>query len=117
MWAFVVDHKKVLCRACNEEMLRIQELDEYESYYRSRLTREGYSSVYIQRSGRKRDGCGIFFKRNRCVCGESHYEDYCLNLRTHWHFSRMFLSAIFCFFILFSFLFFPTVVAGHSWFL
>lgn len=47
------------------DVLCLQELDEYESYYKSRLTREGYSSVYIQRSGRKRDGCGIFFKRSR----------------------------------------------------
>ena len=23
---------------------------------------EGYSSLYIQRSGQKRDGCGIFYK-------------------------------------------------------
>ena len=46
-------------------MLYIQELDEYDSYYKSRLSKEGYSSVYIQRSGRKRDGCGIFFKRKR----------------------------------------------------
>ena len=48
-------------------MLYIQELDEYDSYYKSRLSKEGYSSVYIQRSGRKRDGCGIFFKRKRYV--------------------------------------------------
>lgn len=43
----------------------MQELDEYESYYKTRLGKEGYSSVYIQRRGRKRDGCGIFFRKAR----------------------------------------------------
>ncbi|KAG0600259.1 hypothetical protein M758_11G019300 [Ceratodon purpureus] len=58
------------------DVLCLQELDEYESYYRSRLTREGYSSVYIQRSGRKRDGCGIFFKRNRMELVEEQAIDF-----------------------------------------
>lgn len=58
------------------DVLCLQELDEYESYYKSRLTREGYSSVYIQRSGRKRDGCGIFFKRSRMELVEEQVVDF-----------------------------------------
>lgn len=27
----------------------------------------GYSSIYIQRSGLKRDGCGIFYKSTRYI--------------------------------------------------
>ncbi|GAA0187464.1 mRNA polyadenylation factor [Lithospermum erythrorhizon] len=41
-----------------------QELDEYESFYKKNLESVGYSSIYIQRSGQKRDGCGIFYKQN-----------------------------------------------------
>lgn len=45
--------------------LVLQELDEFESFYKWKLDEHGYSSVYVQRSGRKRDGCGIFFRRAR----------------------------------------------------
>lgn len=39
-----------------------QELDEYDSFYKKNIESYGYSSIYIQRSGQKRDGCGIFYK-------------------------------------------------------
>eukprot|EP01018_Ginkgo_biloba_P008047 Gb_28231 [translate_table: standard] len=42
-----------------------QELDEFETFYKGNMDKQGYSSVYIQRSGRKRDGCGIFYKHER----------------------------------------------------
>lgn len=42
-----------------------QELDEYDSFYRENMEKLGYSSIYIQRSGQKRDGCGIFYKHSR----------------------------------------------------
>lgn len=42
-----------------------QEVDEYDSFYKGNLERCGYSSLYIQRSGQKRDGCGIFFKHEK----------------------------------------------------
>ncbi|XP_022976793.1 carbon catabolite repressor protein 4 homolog 4 isoform X1 [Cucurbita maxima] len=45
------------------DFLCLQEVDEYDSFYNGNLERCGYSSLYIQRSGQKRDGCGIFFKR------------------------------------------------------
>lgn len=41
-----------------------QELDESD-FYKANLKTDGYSSIYIQRSGQKRDGCGIFYKDNR----------------------------------------------------
>ncbi|XP_021768386.1 carbon catabolite repressor protein 4 homolog 4-like isoform X1 [Chenopodium quinoa] len=44
------------------DFLCLQELDEYDSFYRGNMERLGYSSIYIQRSGQKRDGCGIFYK-------------------------------------------------------
>lgn len=42
-----------------------QEVDEYDTFYKGNLERCGYSSLYIQRSGQKRDGCGIFFKHEK----------------------------------------------------
>lgn len=44
-----------------------QEVDEYDSFYKVNMESNGYSSIYIQRSGQKRDGCGIFFKHDRYV--------------------------------------------------
>lgn len=42
-----------------------QELDEYDTFYKKNMENSGYSSIYIQRSGDKRDGCGIFYKPKR----------------------------------------------------
>lgn len=41
-----------------------QEVDEYDSFYKRNMADHGYSSIYVQRSGQKRDGCGIFYKNN-----------------------------------------------------
>lgn len=41
----------------------LQELDN-EDFYKGNMQTDGYSSIYIQRSGQKRDGCGIFYKHN-----------------------------------------------------
>ncbi|KAE8657197.1 Carbon catabolite repressor protein 4-like protein 4 [Hibiscus syriacus] len=41
-----------------------QEVDEFDSFYKKSMEDLGYSSIYIQRSGQKRDGCGIFYKKN-----------------------------------------------------
>ncbi|KMT11531.1 hypothetical protein BVRB_5g108500 [Beta vulgaris subsp. vulgaris] len=46
------------------DFLCLQELDEYDSFYRENTEKLGYSSIYIQRSGQKRDGCGIFYKHS-----------------------------------------------------
>ncbi|CAK7355913.1 unnamed protein product [Dovyalis caffra] len=46
------------------DFLCLQELDEYDSFYKKNIQSYGYSSIYIQRSGQKRDGCGIFYKPN-----------------------------------------------------
>ncbi|CAL9216983.1 unnamed protein product [Arabidopsis halleri] len=41
----------------------LQEVDEYDSFYRNNMESLGYSGIYIQRTGqRKRDGCAIFYK-------------------------------------------------------
>ncbi|KAH7515075.1 hypothetical protein FEM48_Zijuj11G0157500 [Ziziphus jujuba var. spinosa] len=42
----------------------LPEVDEYDSFYKGNMMSNGYSSIYIQRSGQKRDGCGIFFKHD-----------------------------------------------------
>ncbi|KAK9928297.1 hypothetical protein M0R45_025440 [Rubus argutus] len=46
------------------DFLCLQEVDEYESFYKGNMESSGYSSTYIQRSGQKRDGCGIFYKHD-----------------------------------------------------
>ncbi|XP_024019216.1 carbon catabolite repressor protein 4 homolog 4 isoform X1 [Morus notabilis] len=46
------------------DFLCLQEVDEYESFYKGNMESCGYSSIYIQRTGQKRDGCGIFFKHD-----------------------------------------------------
>lgn len=54
---------KVL-KGVKSDFLCIQELDEYDSFYKKKIEVNGYSSIYIPRSGQKRDGCGIFYKQN-----------------------------------------------------
>ncbi|KAK6158598.1 hypothetical protein DH2020_005912 [Rehmannia glutinosa] len=46
------------------DFLCLQEVDEYDTFYKKNVESLGYASIYIQRSGRKRDGCGIFYKQN-----------------------------------------------------
>ncbi|KAF3449236.1 hypothetical protein FNV43_RR09964 [Rhamnella rubrinervis] len=46
------------------DFLCLQEVDEYDGFYKVNMENNGYSSIYIQRSGQKRDGCGIFFKHD-----------------------------------------------------
>ncbi|CAN7044896.1 unnamed protein product [Brassica oleracea var. botrytis] len=41
----------------------LQEVDEYDRFYRKNMDSLGYSGIYIQRTGQmKRDGCAIFYK-------------------------------------------------------
>uniref|UniRef100_A0A7C9E2T8 Poly(A)-specific ribonuclease n=1 Tax=Opuntia streptacantha TaxID=393608 RepID=A0A7C9E2T8_OPUST len=47
------------------DFLCLQEVDEYDSFYKDIMEKHGYSSIYIQRSGQKRDGCGVFYKQGR----------------------------------------------------
>lgn len=54
-----------LLKNLEADFLCLQELDEFETFYKQNMDKHGYSSAYIQRSGRKRDGCGIFYKRER----------------------------------------------------
>ncbi|CAI0440715.1 unnamed protein product [Linum tenue] len=49
-------------KSLGAEFLCLQELDEYDSFYKPNMVNHGYSSIYIQRTGIKRDGCGIFYK-------------------------------------------------------
>ncbi|KAL4601917.1 hypothetical protein ACB092_10G016600 [Castanea dentata] len=45
------------------DFLCLQEVDEYDSFYKGNMESLGYSSIYVQRNGQKRDGCGIFYKQ------------------------------------------------------
>ncbi|OAY82814.1 Carbon catabolite repressor protein 4 [Ananas comosus] len=65
-------------RNFSADILCIQELDEYESFYKKNMETLGYSSAYIQRTGEKRDGCGIFYKPSSAeliLKEEIHYND------------------------------------------
>ncbi|KAG6499146.1 hypothetical protein ZIOFF_038902 [Zingiber officinale] len=53
-----------------------QELDEYNSFYKSKMESLGYSSLYIKRVGKKRDGCGIFYKPSSAQLLEMEEIDY-----------------------------------------
>ncbi|XP_078182768.1 DNAse I-like superfamily protein [Carex rostrata] len=60
------------------DFLCLQELDEYNSFYKKNMEGVGYSSIYIQRTGGKRDGCGIFYKQLSAevlLTEEIHYND------------------------------------------
>lgn len=47
------------------DILCLQELDEYDNFYKDKVGQNDYSSVYIKRGGKKLDGCGIFYKHNK----------------------------------------------------
>eukprot|EP00249_Psilotum_nudum_P005767 c19190_g1_i1 orf=281-1489(-) len=49
----------------NADFLCIQELDEFESFFKRQLDNQGYGSLYAKRPGKKYDGCGIFFRHER----------------------------------------------------
>ncbi|XP_078446259.1 carbon catabolite repressor protein 4 homolog 4-like isoform X2 [Wolffia australiana] len=51
-----------LLRSFKADFLCLQELDEFDSFYRKNMESEGYSSIYAKRTGLKQDGCGIFYK-------------------------------------------------------
>ncbi|XP_074582973.1 carbon catabolite repressor protein 4 homolog 4 isoform X1 [Curcuma longa] len=60
----------------NADFFCIQELDEYNSFYKSKMESLGYSSLYIKRVGKKRDGCGIFYKPSSAQLLEMEEIDY-----------------------------------------
>ncbi|GMH09624.1 hypothetical protein Nepgr_011465 [Nepenthes gracilis] len=53
-----------LLKSLRADFFCLQEVDEYEDFYRRDVEQHGYSSIYIQRSGQKRDGCGVFYKHD-----------------------------------------------------
>ncbi|KAJ3681584.1 hypothetical protein LUZ60_014157 [Juncus effusus] len=60
------------------DFLCLQELDEFNSFYKKNMESFGYSSVYIQRTGGKKDGCGILYKKSSAemlLSEEIHYND------------------------------------------
>ncbi|KAF5777792.1 putative poly(A)-specific ribonuclease [Helianthus annuus] len=52
-------------KSLDADILCLQELDEYDKFYKEKIEQNDYSSIYIKRSGRKLDGCGIFYKHKR----------------------------------------------------
>ncbi|KAI5066267.1 hypothetical protein GOP47_0018891 [Adiantum capillus-veneris] len=53
------------------DILCLQELDEFESFFKGQLDSHGYSSIYVKRPGKKKDGCGIFYRSSRLSLVES----------------------------------------------
>ncbi|GFZ16257.1 DNAse I-like superfamily protein [Actinidia rufa] len=53
-----------LLKSLEPEFFCLQEVDEYDSFYEGNMESHGYASIYIQRSGKKPDGCGIFYKHD-----------------------------------------------------
>ncbi|XP_011082145.1 carbon catabolite repressor protein 4 homolog 4-like isoform X2 [Sesamum indicum] len=53
-----------ILKSLEADFLCLQEVDEYDTFYKKNMENLGYASIYIQRSGRKRDGCGIFYNQN-----------------------------------------------------
>ncbi|KAH7971767.1 hypothetical protein HPB52_002751 [Rhipicephalus sanguineus] len=53
-------------REVNADILCLQELqqDHYETDFKPELEKMGYGCLYKQRTGDKRDGCGIFFRKS-----------------------------------------------------
>ncbi|KAI3695975.1 hypothetical protein L1987_78981 [Smallanthus sonchifolius] len=54
-----------ILRSLDADIFCLQELDEYDKFYKEKIEQNEYSSIYIKRSGRKLDGCGIFYKHNK----------------------------------------------------
>ncbi|PWA52787.1 DNAse I-like superfamily protein [Artemisia annua] len=46
------------------DILCLQELDNYDNFYKEKVGQYDYSSIYVKRGGTKKDGCGIFYKHN-----------------------------------------------------
>ncbi|XP_051151507.1 carbon catabolite repressor protein 4 homolog 4 isoform X2 [Andrographis paniculata] len=46
------------------DFLCLQEVDEFDYFYKKNMEQLGYASIYVQRSGKKQDGCAIFYKQN-----------------------------------------------------
>ncbi|XP_073301727.1 carbon catabolite repressor protein 4 homolog 4 isoform X1 [Primulina huaijiensis] len=53
-----------ILKGLEADFLCLQEVDEYDTFYKKNMEILGYASCYIQRSGNKRDGCGIFYRQN-----------------------------------------------------
>lgn len=70
-WKNRSDAVLTVLKSFGADFLCLQELDN-EDFYKGNMETEGYSSLYIQRSGQKRDGCGIFYKIS---CAELLVED------------------------------------------
>ncbi|GKF20267.1 DNAse I-like superfamily protein [Tanacetum coccineum] len=47
------------------DILCLQELDNYDNFYREKVGQYDYSSIYVKRGGTKKDGCGIFYKHSK----------------------------------------------------
>lgn len=47
------------------DVLCLQEVDKFDSFYLPLMSRSGYSSIYVKRPGTKKDGCCIFYRPSR----------------------------------------------------
>lgn len=77
--------------------LCLQEVDEFQNFYKPNLDALGYSALYVQRNGKKRDGCALFYapetsvriyiylsyasSGSRCLMASSFFFYFCLLLQ------------------------------------
>ncbi|KAL9263585.1 Carbon catabolite repressor protein 4 homolog 4-like protein [Drosera capensis] len=53
-----------LLKNLEADFLCLQEVDEYYEFYKAKMEQTGYTGIYVQRNGQKRDGCGVFYKND-----------------------------------------------------
>uniref|UniRef100_I1L5A0 Endonuclease/exonuclease/phosphatase domain-containing protein n=1 Tax=Glycine max TaxID=3847 RepID=I1L5A0_SOYBN len=64
-WKLRSDTILAVLKNLGADFFCLQEVDEFDSFYKGNMQDLGYSSIYMKRSGQKRDGCGLFYKHNR----------------------------------------------------
>ncbi|KAG5013697.1 hypothetical protein AAZX31_09G198100 [Glycine max] len=64
-WKLRSDTILAVLKNLGADFFCLQEVDEFDSFYKGNMQDLEYSSIYMKRSGQKRDGCGLFYKHNR----------------------------------------------------
>eukprot|EP00899_Mesostigma_viride_P027082 jgi/Mesvir1/7559/Mv19300-RA.1 len=68
----------LLLSSIGADFLLLQEVDQYEDFYKPIMEANGYGSVYKLRTGHKKDGSAIFFRRERfelLACRDIEFND------------------------------------------
>jgi len=60
----------------NADILCLQEVDEYNEYWKYHLMKWGYESIWAKRSGKRLDGCVIAYKKQKFQLGWEYKVEY-----------------------------------------